>query len=371
MQGRRIFAGLVLAVLVLAGSVAAPLRAEVDPASLSERIFLKGGRSLDGVSRGVEDGYLRWEVGAGQELRIPLDWIDRMEVAPERDDMLPPAPTQPPEVAPPDTKSVETGVPRPDQPAGEEPPWTNKVPLVAPAFNIYQEVQKTATIWTRQITFGGTFTEGNSRTSTINVTSVLEQNTPENSRQFDLGGQLSSNKGNQTANRWWINSNFDWSMKEALDWDVNEKWIVFATSKNEYNALANLNYRGTVSTGVGYRFYFEPKRRLIARFGPAFTIESFKDPADTRTTPDLFGELELRWPLFDRTSFEQKLRVQPNTANFQLIRVFSTTGLSIDLDEKDRWKLKLTVQTDYISIPNPGRKPTDVTSIISVVYQRK
>lgn len=367
MRGRRIFAGFVLTVLVLTGVATPPVRAEVSATALSERIYLKGGRELQGVSRGVEDGYLRWEVGAGQELRIPLDWIDRMEVSTGRDDPLPPAPTAPPGTTPP-----AGDTPKPDQPGkGEEPPWTDKVPLVAPALNIYQGVQKTAVVWTRQLTLGGTFTEGNARTDNITVASVLERNTPQNSRQIDVGGQWSRNAGKQTANRWWINSNFDWSMKEALGWDVDDPWIVFATSKNEYNALANLNYRGTLSTGVGYRFIFEPKKRLITRFGPAFTIESFKDPADTRTTPDLFAELELRWPLFDRTTFEQKVRVQPNVANFELVRVFSTTGLSVDLDEKDRWKLKLTIQTDYVSIPNTGRKPTDITSIISVVYQRK
>lgn len=366
MRSRRIFAGFVWAVLVLTGGVTTAVRADAEPEALHERVFLKGGRELEGVSRGVEDGFLRWELGAGQELRIPLDWIDRMEVSTGREEEIPPAPTVPPGSVPP-----ATGTPKPDQPADAEPPWTNKVPLVAPALNIYQGVQKTAVVWARQVTIGGTFTEGNARTQALNVVSVLERNTPQNSRQMDVGGQLARNAGKQTANRWWLNSNFDWSMKEAFGWDVTDPWIVFITSKNEYNALANLNYRGTVSTGVGYRFYFEPKKRLITRFGPAFTIESFKDPAQTRTTPDMFAELELRWPLFDRTSFEQKLRVQPNMANFELVRVFSTTGLSIDLDEKDRWKLKLTVQTDYVSIPNPGRKPTDVTSIISVVYQRK
>jgi putative salt-induced outer membrane protein YdiY len=366
MQGHRIFARFALVVLVLTGAAVMPVRAEVDAGPPSERIFLKGGRELQGVSRGVEDGYLRWEVGAGQELRIPLDWIDRMEVSTGREEDLPPSPTASPVLTPP-----ANGAPKPDQPMDAEPPWTDKVPLVAPALNIYQGVQKTAVVWARQLTLGGTFTEGNARTDNITITSVLERNTADNSRQLDVGGQWSQNAGKQTANRWWINSNFDWRVSEAFGWDVDDRWIVFATSKNEYNALANLNYRGTVSTGVGYRYYFEPKKRLITRFGPAFTIESFKDPARTRTTPDMFAELELRWPLFDRTSFEQKLRVQPNIANFELVRVFSTTGLSVDLDEKDRWKLKLTVQTDYVSIPNPGRKPTDVTSIISVVYQRK
>lgn len=368
MPGRRTVVRLLLIVLTLLSPMAFAVRADSGPEVLNERLHLKGGRELEGISRGVEDGHLLWEVGAGQALRIPLDWIERVEIPPAGGlNELPPSPTLPETTVTPPAE----GLVKPDTPADAEPPWTSKVPLVAPAISVVQGVQKTAVDWTRQVTFGGSFTEGNAQTSTINVTSVLERNTAENSRQIDLGGQLSRNAGVQAANRWWLNSNFDWSMKEAFGWDVTDPWIVFMTSKNEYNALANLNYRGTLSSGVGYRFFFEPKRRLIVRFGPAFTVEAFRAPYYTRTTPDIFAEMELRWPMFNRTTFEQKMRVQPNIVNFELVRVFSTTGVSVDLDEKDRWKLKLTVQTEYISIPNVGRKPTDVTSILSLVYQRK
>ena len=57
--------------------------------------------------------------------------------------------------------------------------------------------------------------------------------------------------------------------------------------------------------------------------------------------------------------------------NIELVRVFSTTGLMLDLDEEDRWKLRLGMQYTYNSQPNPGREPSDYTSTVSLVYTRK
>ena len=227
----------------------------------------------------------------------------------------------------------------------------------------YSAAANAAVVWTQCLEIGGQYNNGNANTSLINVAGVLERNTKSHMRQIDVSGQWGENNGQQTVNRWMANSNFDWP--------VHDKWIAFMTSKNEYNEPANLDYRGTLSAGGGYRFVYEDKRRMIVRFGPAYTLEVYISPSNIRHTPDMFGELEMKWPVFERTVIEQKMRVQPSLLNAELVRVFSTTGLMVDLDEKDRWKLRFGLNYQYISIPNPGRVPTDYTTTVSLVYQRK
>lgn len=341
------------AVLVLLAGLPGAARAQSTDGP--EVLHLRSGRQLTGQSLSVEDDHLRWRLAPDEEMLIPLSWIERLEVLPATPpDGVPPSPS--PASPPPTT---------PDQPAAAERPWLESVPLYSTVRDWYSGFQDAATTWTRRIQVGGNFVDGNTQTDLVDVMTDFERGTPTQMRQFDFGGQWGRNNSRQTANRWFANSNFDWPLDEG------NPWIMFVTSKNEYNALQNLDYRGTLSTGMGYRFVFEPKRRLIARFGPAYTVEVFHDPAQHRETPDIFAELEARWPLFKRTTFEQKMRVQPSVLDFELVRVFSTSGLMVDLDEKDRWKLRLGFQYTYNSQPNPGRVPSDYITTLSLVYVRK
>jgi putative salt-induced outer membrane protein YdiY len=312
-----------------------------------ETLHLHSGARLTGRSVAVEQGQLRWELAAHQELLIPVEWIERLDIGGESATDSGPVP------------------PLPDEALADPSLWIDPYAWFDRVEDWSLNALDSFQFWTRRLQIGGQFLDGNTQTDLLDVITEFEKGTPTNMRQVDVGGQWARNQNRQTANRWFMNSNFDWPVREG------SQWITFVTSKNEYNALQNLDYRGTLSSGGGYRFYFEQKKRLIARFGPAFTVEVFHDPVTQRQTPDLFGEIELRWPLRQRMQFEEKFRVQPSMIDFELVRVFSTTGLVWDLDEKDRWKLRLGLQYNYNSEPNEGRVPSDYISTLSLVYLRK
>jgi len=322
------------------------------PASLfAEKLLLLDGQELTGESLELGEGRLLWKSTDGALLTIPLNEIERLNLVPTLPppDLIPPSPT----------------LSDPDQVLGDE--RSDQQPLYVPLVTEIQQTYGTATVtaakWTQRLQLGGQFNDGNTQTDLIDLAVVFEQNTKEKMRQIDGGGQWGRSQSAQTANRWWANSNFDWPL--------HDKWIAFTTSKNEYNEPANLDYRGTLSAGLGYRFVFEDKKRFIVRCGPAYTIEIFDNPYNLRQTPDMFGELEMKWPLGARTAVDIKTRVQPSILDYELVRIFSTSGFTMDLDEKDRWKLRLGMQYQYNSQPNPGRVPADYMSTVSLVYQRK
>ncbi len=331
-------------------------------ADSQETLHLRSGAVLPGRSQSVVQGQLRWEVGPGEILLVPVEAIERIDLTAatvtSEEELLPAATTE--------AEAPATIPKTPETVVAEQPErWLPVRTVTDGLVNWYEELESNAITWTRRIQFGGTFVEGNSKTNLVDVITELERNTPQLTRQIDAGGQWAKNGVKQTANRWFLNTNFDRPIA------AESQWVTFVTSKNEYNELQHLDYRGTVSAGVGYRFFFEPKRRLIARLGPAYTIEFFNNPVDRRDNPDLFGEIEYRWPIFPRTSLEQKMRVQPSLLNSELIRVFSTTGLLMDLDERERWKLRLGFQYNYNSQPNVGRLPSDYITTLSLIYLRK
>lgn len=354
----------------LGGSVDA---ASLDGAQAAEVLILESGDELAGRSLGVVDGQLHWRLRNGEELFVPLSWVTRVDLDPA--EPVPPTPIVAPP-APPAAPSAESPPSPINSPAAAlaepEAGWIDRVPLYSQvqqgwlaASDGYAAFNEFARSWTRRINLGGQFIDGNAQTDLFNTQIEFEKSTPRQMRQIDITGNWGRSRGRQTANKWIANANFDWPLEEG------DRWIMFFTSKNEYDAPANLDYRGTVSTGMGYRFHNEATKRLITRFGPAYTIEFFRDPYDHRESPDLFGEVELRWPVLKRAAFEQKTRVQPSVLDMELVRVFSTTGFLVDLDDKDRWKLRLGLNYTYNSQPNPGRVPSDFVSTVSLMYTRK
>lgn len=332
----------------------------------AETVTLVGGSRLTGRAVATESGQLIWELTTGERLRIPLESVSEVTAS-----QVPPVPAPPvvPEVVPIDgtpPASVKAGtapVTTPDPITHPNDDWTRYVPLYSTTANLIDGFSETAALWTKRIQLGGQFISGNVDLDQVDFVSEVERSSPNLTRQIDIGGQWSRARSKLTANRWWLNSNFDKP--------IHDKWITFITTKNEYNEITFLNYRGTVSTGLGYRFLNEEKKRLIVRFGPAYTLEMFTKEPFQRESPDVFGEIEMRWPIFDRTSFEQRMRVQPSILNYELVRVFSNTGLVIDLDDKDRWKLRLGLRYEYNSEPSLGRQPEDFYTTLNLVYVRK
>jgi len=317
-----------------------------------EILHLQGGEQLSGISRGFADGMLRWELPQGSELTLPLEAIDRIEYS-SVDSAVPLAP-------------VETLDPSLDASDAEEDlngrfqPFHSTIDVFEHSADRALEV---ADNWTERIEVGGRLLDGNSNEDFFNLSATLERQVENRFAQFEFGGQYGQSDGDPNTNRWFGNSNFDF--------DHEGNWICFISTKNEFDEFENLDYRGTFSTGMGYRFYNEDDKRLILRVGPAATYEKFHAPAKTRTTPDLLGEIELRWPIFERTSIEHKTTVHPSMADVNVFRLVSNYGLLVHLDEDSAWSLKIGTRHEYNARPNQDRKPSDYTTSLQLVYTRK
>lgn len=219
--------------------------------------------------------------------------------------------------------------------------------------------------WTSRISIGGRSLVGNSNQNFIDFAADFEKKQELRATQINLQGQFGESNDTVVANRWFANS--------TTDYYHGPHWMTFTKLMDQYDQLQNLNYRGTFSGGAGYRFFFEEQRRLLLRVGPGVTTEFFNSPSRNRTTPDMFGEVELRLPMpvWERLKWEQKTTVFPSLSALEVARAQSQTSFLFAFDEKERWSMKLGFQYQYISEPNPGRLPNDFTTNLSIVYLRK
>jgi putative salt-induced outer membrane protein YdiY len=346
--------------LLTVGAVNADEERAAGGSDVREVLILKNGDRMSGTSAGVADGQLDWELPFGGSARIPLEQVDRVE---RYDDPAAsmstltnaaPHPVAPDVPAPELPPVVETTVaPVPEAPA--DPEWFHG--------RAARAVTESFTEWTKRIGFGGRFVEGNSRETNLDLSANLERKRADRQTQINLGGQFGQANGVRGVNRWFANS--------TTDVIISEPWIWFLNVNDEYNERQNLDYRGTLSFGPGWRPYNEDKKRLIVRVGPAVTYEVFHKPADQRVTPDLFTELEFRWPMSDSMQFEHRTTVNPSLHDLGLFRAVSNSAVQWALDSEKRWSFRIGVQYQYISQPNSGRRPGDYFTTIQLVYQKK
>lgn len=338
-----------------------------EDATPAETLYLKDGQQFSGESIGFEDGNILFQLPDGEIYPVLLGLVDRLEygsgnsdasvqekellVNNESDDLpLLPLPLSNEE---PEPLFIP---PAPDSEQIEEAPFVTIEEYVDASWE-YVEV------WTKRLELGGTFLAGNTDRDYVTTGLYLEKSDNDNLFEFELGGRWGQANGVRDANRWYGNA--------TIDVARTTNWIVFVSNRNTYDEFENLDWRGTLSTGLGYRFINEKEKRLIVRIGPGGTHEIYTDPKLQRTTFDMFVEVEFHWPLSDHAKLEHKQTWTPSMDTAQILRVTTESGLLFKLDNKDRWNLKLGLLQTYNSLPSAGRKKSDYTGSVSLVYTRK
>ncbi len=332
-------------------------------------LHLKTGEEITGYDRGFEGGNLKWELPLGTTMQVPVGEIDFIEYPPDpalakenSGPELVPVPDEVPESGSEEEspeKTVELGLP--------EKIFNN--PVEAPEI-IYETLSdgfgqtvEVVNDWTRRVELGGRYLEGNSQQESVNISARLEKNTDRYFQQHNLGGQYGKSTDVLISNRWFVNSTFDFKR--------TDNWVVFIKTKMETDELQRLRHRNSLSSGFGYRFFMEPKKRLICRIGPGVTHENFRNPDLKRTTPDMFGEYEFHWPLTDWIQYEHKTTLSPSLSDISVFRSTSNYGVLFQLDDDSEWSFKMGLRHDYNARPNDDRKRNDYITTVQLVYTRK
>ncbi|MFP6768611.1 MAG: DUF481 domain-containing protein, partial [Planctomycetaceae bacterium] len=142
--------------------------------------------------------------------------------------------------------------------------------------------------WTRRIEVGAQVLRGNTEQDFVRLAGQFQRAKENVVHRIDWGGRYNQVNDRRNTNRWFINSTVDRTQLAG--------WIFYYSGKHEYNEFQGIDYRGTGSVGVGYRFVDEEDRRMMMRVGPAVTLEIYSSSGGDRLTEDLLFEFELDWP---------------------------------------------------------------------------
>ena len=230
--------------------------------------------------------------------------------------------------------------------------------------SLVDEAGRVARRWTKRVEIGARVLRGNTDEDFVRVAGVILREQDQSLHRIDWGGRFGQVNGLRNTNRWYLNSTIDRSQPAG--------WLYYISSRHEYNEFQGIDYRGTGSVGVGFKFVDEEDRHVLMRLGPALTLEVYSDSGGDRLTEEFSAEIEIDWPLFERTRLESKTTMRPNVVALDVFRFRTETAVMIPLDEDARWSLKLGYLLDYNSSLNSveGRMPMDLTTSVSIVYLR-
>ena len=207
--------------------------------------------------------------------------------------------------------------------------------------------------WTAKITFGVTFTRGNTKQTQWQTISNIKRRTVKTRLMVDWLGNFSETEGVETVNNQRLNYKFD----------------VFRTRKlflrpifGEFfrDPFSNVKFRYTVGTGLGYDIIDTAKTEWTVSGGPAYRKTRFESVQagqnDSESTPALEIETRFEIELTRRLDFSlrysfQIVNEESGTYTHNLVTGFST--------ELTRWlDLDFTFVWDRIQDPQPASDGT-------------
>ncbi len=236
-------------------------------------------------------------------------------------------------------------------PDGEDPV------TVALKKEVEQSIIAAKPSWSATLEAGGTRTEGNTDTRIARGRLDVTRKTNTELLDFYLAAKFNEQDGQRTVNEYRGGIRFEEKLDKKLFW--------YARTEFEFDEFEELDLRSTAALGGGYHWFNKPDHALKSSVGLGYRHESF-DSGRSEDSAVIDLGANYRLDLAPWVHFTQSVSLSPSFDSFSDYRLETDTAFVIPL-KNDRWKLKLGVQNEYNSQPQPGLDRLDSTYYANVV----
>lgn len=219
------------------------------------------------------------------------------------------------------------------------------------------------TSWKSSAAAGLTLTRGNSDTLLATLGATTGKKWDQNEISLGIDGSYGKSKING-INQTTAGSAHAFAQYNRL---FNERLYGFLRLEGLHDAVADINYRITLSPGLGYYFIKEKKTDLSAEVGPGLVIERLGGHNQTFVT--LRVAERFHHEVSDRARIWESAEIMPQVDKFENYIFNAEIGIEADLTADKKLSLRAVLQDTYNSIPAPGRGKNDLKLITSIVYK--
>jgi putative salt-induced outer membrane protein len=211
--------------------------------------------------------------------------------------------------------------------------------------------------WEKSAALGLTLTRGNSDTIlfTGNVLGTKKSKVDE----WSIGADAAYGKDRGVKNNEMLHGFVQYNRL------FTENWYGYGRLDGLHDAIADLDYRFTLSPGVGYYFIKNESSRLSLEGGPAFIYERQGNHSRGYLAARVAERFEQK--LNDKTKIWQSLEFLPQVDRLSNYILNGEIGVDTALTQK--LSLRSYLQDTYDNEPAPGRKKNDLKLVTALAYK--
>jgi putative salt-induced outer membrane protein YdiY len=209
------------------------------------------------------------------------------------------------------------------------------------------------------LSLGFTLTDGNSETTQANASLLSEG---ERDRLGSLRAGIEANYGEST-----VDDKTETTLDNLKLFAGARKTLsaaMFASLNGEYmyDNVADIDYRATISPGLGAYLWKTDSSKFSAEIGPAYVWEEVSGISDDYAALRIAERFDHR--LSDTAKVWQSLEYLPKTDDFSAYLLTAEIGIEAAINS--RVSLRLVLQDRYDSEPGEGNEENDLTFISGI-----
>jgi len=211
--------------------------------------------------------------------------------------------------------------------------------------------------WEKSASLGATVTEGNSDTLLI-VADILASRKWQQD-ELSLGASLAYGENEGVKNNETLRA---FAQYNRL---FTDRFYAYARVEGLHDSIADVDYRVTLSPGVGYYFIKNERMRLSGEAGPGVVFEKQGGEEKTYLTARLAEKFEFK--INDRARIWQSLEFLPQIDDLNNFLLNAEIGVESALTKKT--SLRVYAQDTYDNEPAADREKNDIKLVAAVVLK--
>jgi putative salt-induced outer membrane protein YdiY len=212
--------------------------------------------------------------------------------------------------------------------------------------------------WQSAITAGATLTRGNSDSLLVTAKFITDKKTPVNEFNLDADGAYGSANG--VANAEMAHGFAQWNHL------FSEKWYSYLRLEGLHDDIAQVRYRATLTSGVGYYLLKETNTTLAAEVGPGIVVQRVGDVDSAYATMRIAERFEHK---FNKNSS----RIWENVEFLPQINQPSDYLINAEVGAESAFykgvDLQVYVDDNFNSQPAAGLRRNDVKLVSGITYK--
>lgn len=211
--------------------------------------------------------------------------------------------------------------------------------------------------WESSVALGATLTSGNSDLMLVTTKIQTQCKYPNDEFAFSADAAYGKSSG--------VENNESLHGVGQYNRFFTERWFGFVRLDTLHDGIADLDYRITLSPGIGCYLLKETNTTLAVEFGPGLISERKGGVSDYYATVRLAERFERTFD--NKSRIWQSIEIIPQVEAFKNYIVNAEVGVEAPISKQ--LSLRATLQDNYINQPADGRKQNDAKLIAGIVYR--